>query len=324
MFSVFGVENPLMDIIAHVDFPYLQRLGKKPGTMNLVDFSEVESLMSGLATCSWVPGGSCANTMRGIAWLNRSGGLPLPVFSGAVGQDPTGDAYVASIASSGVTHAIVRKPLPTGVSLILVTPDGERTMNTHLGACRGFGPEDLDRDRLSRSRVLHLTGYLWDTENQRRAAVEAAELARRAGAVISFDIADPFAVQRYRADFLPFIAEYVDLLFANREELALLTETACDEDCVKTAAPLAPTVVMKVGKDGCHISLHGETFLVPGVSARVVDTTGAGDAFAAGYLYGVLQGKHPRECAQIANTVAAGIVGVEGCDYASLTAFPGY
>jgi sugar/nucleoside kinase (ribokinase family) len=323
MFSVYGMENPLMDIIAHVDFSYLQRLGKTPGTMNLVDFSEVETLMSGLSTCTWIPGGSCANTVRGVAWLNRSGRLPPPVFSGAVGQDPTGDAYVSSIGGSGVTASIVRKPLPTGVSLILVTPDGERTMNTHLGACRLFGPEDLDRDRLSRSRLLHLTGYLWDTENQKRAAVEAAELARSRGITVSFDIADPSAVERYRAAFLPFIREYVDLLFANRRELALLTETACDEDCVKSAASLAPTVVMKIGADGCLVTSRGETATVAGVSARLVDTTGAGDAFAAGFLFGVLHGRDPRECARIANQVASGVVGVEGCDYAPLAALPG-
>jgi sugar/nucleoside kinase (ribokinase family) len=320
MFSLYGIENPLMDIIAHVDFSYLQRLGKKPGTMNLVDFSEVEALMSGLSTCSWIPGGSCANTVRGFAWLNRSGKLAPPVFGGAVGQDPTGDAYVSSISGAGVAAAIVRKPLPTGVSLILVTPDGERTMNTHLGACRLFGPEDLDRDRLSRSRLLHLTGYLWDTESQRRAAVEAAELARSRGITVSFDIADPFAVERYRTAFLPFIREYVDLLFANRRELALLTETDCDEDCVKSAAPLAPTVVMKIGRDGCLVSSRGETSTVPGVPARLVDTTGAGDAFAAGFLYGVLRGRDARECARIANRLASGIVGVEGCDYAPLAA----
>jgi sugar/nucleoside kinase (ribokinase family) len=324
VFSVYGIENPLMDIIAHVEHSYLRRLGKKPGTMNLVESSEVELLMSGLSSCRSVPGGSCANTVRGIAWLNRSGRFPPPVFNGSVGEDPTGDAYISAIQAFGVVPAIARKPLPTGVSLILVTPDGERTMNTHLGACRGFGPADLDRDMLAKSRILHLTGYLWDTENQRLSALEAAELARRAGITVSFDIADPYAVQRYRGAFLDFAREYVDVLFANREELGLLTGTDCDEDCVAASSPLAPTVVMKAGRDGCIVTGKGRSSVaVPGVSARLVDTTGAGDAFAAGFLYGTLAGREDVECARLANTLAAAIVGVEGCDYTLLGTIPG-
>jgi sugar/nucleoside kinase (ribokinase family) len=291
--------------------------------MNLVDYPEVELLMSGLETCRWIPGGSCANTVRGIAWLDRARRFPPPVFSGAVGTDPTGDTYVSRIGASGVTPSIVRKPLPTGVSLILVTPDGERTMNTHLGACRAFGPEDLDRDKLARSRILHLTGYLWDTENQREAAREAAALAREKGILVSFDIADPFAVERYRDAFLSFITDRVDLLFANREELSLLTRTACDEDCIRAASPLARTVVMKAGKDGCHVTWEGRSTHVPCSAVKPVDTTGAGDAFAAGFLYGTLAGRDPRECARIANAVAAGIVGVEGCDYGPLAPVEG-
>jgi sugar/nucleoside kinase (ribokinase family) len=323
VYSVFGVENPLMDIIAHVDFSYLQRLGKKPGTMNLVDYAEVELLMSGLPSCRLIPGGSCANTARGLAWLRRAGGIEPPVFSGAVGEDRTGDAYIDSITGAGVTASIVRKSHPTGVSLILVTPDGERTMNTHLGACRDFTTADLDMDRLSRSRLLHLTGYLWDTDNQKKAALAAAERARSAGIPIAFDIADPYAAQKYRSQFPSFISEYVDVLFANREELALLTQTETPEQSVQEAAALTRTVVMKTGKDGCIVSVGGKSLHVPAEKAALVDTTGAGDAFAAGYLYGYLRGQDAAQCARIANSVAARIVAVEGCDYSSLAGMPG-
>ena len=321
MFSAFGVENPLMDIIAHVEFSLLTALGKKPGTMNLVDYEEIERIRSGISELHRMPGGSCANTMRGIAWLNRTAEIPAPVFNGSVGRDAIGDSYVSAIEECGVRAAITRKDSATGTSLILVTPDGERTMNTFLGACRAFGPADLDLDRLADSKILHLTGYLWDTENQRKAAEAAVVLAEKKGIPISFDLADPFAVQKYGASYLPFIRESVDVLFANREELSLLTATTCDEDCIDAASTLCPTVIMKSGARGCYLSIGGTIACIPGVPARqVLDTTGAGDAFAAGYLYGVLTGREPASCAALANGIASKIVGVEGCDYEAIDA----
>jgi sugar/nucleoside kinase (ribokinase family) len=319
MFSVFGVENPLMDIIAHVGFPVLKALGKKPGTMNLVEYEEIESLLSVVSDGKRIPGGSCANTIRGIAWLSRPSGMPAPVFNGSAGGDATGDAYVRAMEEFGVRAAITRKSTATGVSLILVTPDGERTMNTFLGACRAFGLEDLDREKLAASRILHLTGYLWDTDNQRIATEDAVTLAEKKGTPISFDLADMYAVQKHGTAYLPFIRESVDILFANREELSLLTSTTCDEDCIDAAASLCPTVVMKIGAKGCYVSSGGRIERVAGIPARrVLDTTGAGDSFAAGYLFGVLSGREPAACAEIANGVASKIVGVEGCDYQAL------
>ncbi len=321
MFSAFGVENPLMDIIAHVEFSLLASLGKKPGTMNLVDYEEIERIRSGISELHRMPGGSCANTMRGIAWLSRSGRIPAPVFNGSVGRDAIGDSYVGAIEEGGVRAAITRKDSATGTSLILVTPDGERTMNTFLGACRAFGPSDLDVDGLAESKILHLTGYLWDTENQRKAAEAAVVLAEKKGIPISFDLADPYAVQKHGAAYLPFIRESVDVLFANREELSLLTATTCDEDCIDAASSLSPTVIMKVGARGCYLSVGGRIACIPGVPARrVLDTTGAGDSFAAGYLYGVLTGQEPASCAALANLIASKIVGVEGCDYDAIDA----
>ncbi len=320
VFSVYGVENPLMDIIAHVDYSLLSKLGKTPGTMNLVDFQEVERLRAGLSSYRTLPGGSCANTIRGIAWLNRAGEIAPPVYSGAVGQDDIGTLYIRSMEELGVKAAIARKTTATGCSLILVTPDGERTMNTYLGACREFTPEDLDMDTLAQSRILHITGYLWDTDNQRKASEKALTAACDAGITVSFDLADPFAVQRYGEIFMPLIPECVDILFANREELRLLTGTDCTEDCMKAASALAPTVVMKAGADGCYISQEGKVIHAPAFPAKVVDTTGAGDSFAAGYLFGLLTGRSTEECAALANRLAAGIVGVEGCDYQALKA----
>jgi sugar/nucleoside kinase (ribokinase family) len=243
--------------------------------------------------------------------------FPAPVFNGAIGRDTRGDEFAASISDAGVHAALVRKDTPTGTSVILVTPDGERTMNTFLGACRDFQVEDLDLVRLAGSRMLYLTGYLWDTENQRRAAERAAQFAREAGRVITvaFDLADPFAVRRYAELFRAWIPGHVDVLFGNRDELALLTGGACEEDCVSDAAALAPMVVMKMGDKGCMVGWEGRFETVPALPVKAVDTTGAGDAFAAGFLFGRLEGASPVDCARLANAVAARIVSVEGCSY---------
>jgi sugar/nucleoside kinase (ribokinase family) len=334
VYSLYGVENPLMDVIAHVDYGFLERFEKAPGTMHLVEFEEVSRLLGEIDFFRTSPGGSAANTARGIAWLSGGGGrairdavlgrasrqtaAPLaPVFNGAIGRDSRGDEFASRIADAGVHTALVRKDTPTGTSVILVTPDGERTMNTFLGACRDFQVEDLELEKLAASRMLYLTGYMWDTENQRRAAERAAQFARGQGRAIAvaFDLADPFAVRRYAEQFRAWIPGRVDVLFGNRDELALLTGSSCDEDCVPDAATLAPIVVMKMGEKGCLVGWDGRCEAVPGIPVKVVDTTGAGDAFAAGFLHGRLEGASPLDCARLANAVAARIVSVEGCTY---------
>lgn len=334
MYSLYGVENPLMDIIAHVDYGFLSRFGKQPGTMHLVEHAEVTALLKEIRSFHTMPGGSAANTARGIAWLGGAAGRELsesilgaprastadsasPVFNGAIGNDATGNDFAARMEEEGVCAVLVRKATPTGTSVILVTPDGERTMNTYLGACRDFEPDDLDLARLAESRMLYLTGYLWDTDNQRRAAEKAAAFAKESGRGISiaFDLADPFAVRRFGDQFRAWIPGNVDILFGNREELAILMGLACDEDCVSEASALAPLVVMKAGEKGCLVGWDGKCELVPGVPVRVVDTTGAGDAFAAGFLFARLAGADPLQSARLANRVASRIVGVEGCRY---------
>jgi sugar/nucleoside kinase (ribokinase family) len=292
--------------------------GRNPGSMNLVDRQEVESLLPRIGEFRNIPGGSAANTIRGIAWLGGSE-LPPPVFNGAVGRDEVGDRYEKIMERSGVHAVLRRKDAMTGISLILVTPDGERTMLTHLGACREFCPADLDRERLASSRLLHLTGYLWDTEGQKAAAREAVDVVRKAGRIpVSLDIADPFVARRYGKEFLDWIPGRVDLLFGNREELSQLTGETRDEDILKRALELAPAVVMKTGAEGC-LTCDGEATRHVGTrSLTPKDTTGAGDAFAAGYLHGMLMGKDKEECGRRANALASAICCVEGCDYSAL------
>jgi sugar/nucleoside kinase (ribokinase family) len=321
---VFSVENPLVDIIARVDAAFLEARGKRPGTMHLIDEAESAALVaalgapgSGSTAPRTLPGGSAANTLRGVAWLNRDEALAPPLYGGAVGRDALGDGYRTALRAAGVEPALVRTDARTGTSIILVTPDGERTMNTNLGACRRFRAGDLDLGRLARSRLLYLTGYLWDTDNQREAAEQAAAFARARGIPVAFDLADPWVVERYFERFRDWVPRSVDLLFANGKELALLTGAACDEDCMAAARAIAPVVVMKVGARGCWVGGRDAATpeLVPTQPVKPLDTTGAGDSFAAGWLYAALRGREPAACAKLANAVARGIVGVYGCDY---------
>jgi sugar/nucleoside kinase (ribokinase family) len=281
-----------------------------------VDEATMRRVLSRLPSCETVPGGSCANTIRGIAWLRGTRPLPRTAYSGAVGEDEIGRTFEAGLRSSGVEPLLARKSVRTGVSVILVTPDHERTMCTFLGACREYGPADLPGPALEAARLLHITGYLWDTEPQKAAARQAVETVRRRGATVSLDVADPFVVTRYRDEFLAWIPGRVDILFANRAELALLVGRDAEDLAVLNAASgLAPTVVMKVGKNGSYCLHRGTVARAQGVPTTVVDTTGAGDAFAAGFLYAHLTGQSPEEASSLGNEVASRVVAVEGCRY---------
>jgi fructokinase len=287
--------------------------------MNLVDAQKLDDIRSQLDNFEILPGGSGANTARGVAWLNHDKRLPVPLFYGAVGHDATGEMYLKKLEEAGVRSGISLKNEPSGVSVILVTPDFERTMFTHLGACRTFCEEDVDFSLMAQTALVHVTGYMWDTPNQKRVAERAVAEAKRAGTPVSLDLADPFVVTRYREQFLGWITGNVDLLFGNREEFALLCDEHENDEAVLTkAAALAPTIIMKAGAYGAYVaSAHG-TKLLPGFKVEARDTTGAGDSFAAGYLYTMLSGRDPSDCARAGNRLAASIVAVEGCDYDSI------
>jgi sugar/nucleoside kinase (ribokinase family) len=322
-YSVFGLENPLFDHIAAVSEADLASLGAPKGTMNLVDYGQMRRVLelAGRQPGRYrsVPGGSAANTVRAVACLSACDPVPPPVYSGAVGCDPEGEEYGRILRAAGIETRLACKTQPTGCSVILVTPDRERTMFTFLGACREYTAADLDRELLARSRFLYLTGYLWDTENQKQAALLAGQTAQREGVRVAFDLADPYAVRRYRSEFLDWIPRYAEVVFGNREEFRLLLgEGLGDEELARRAGALSPQAVLKIGADGCLVSAGGSVEAVRGFDVRPVDTTAAGDCFAAGYLFGLLKGFAPRRSARLANRLAAWIVTVEGCDLRGL------
>jgi sugar/nucleoside kinase (ribokinase family) len=220
---------------------------------------------------------------------------------------------------AGISVQVVTKTLPTGCSVILVTPDHERTMFTYLGACREYGSEDLDLDALSNSKIFYATGYMWDTENQRRAVKQAMGHSRERGVRIFFDLADPFVVQRYHEEFRSWLPSRVDVLFGNRDEFKIMFGPNLeDPELLAKAVEVSPVLLMKTGCDGCILSEGGTIRQIEGFCVDPLDTTAAGDCFSAAFIFASLRGYPPVKAAKLANRLAASIVTVIGCDFSNL------
>ncbi|MDR3201216.1 MAG: adenosine kinase [Spirochaetales bacterium] len=313
--------NPLVDIVIQAPAGMIEELEAVPGSMNLVQREVIDKIFAKRMSAVRVPGGSGANTARGLAWLNGSSGrIGQPAYLGSVGADEEGRNFDNLLKGACVRSFLAaKKDQPTGVSVILVSPDHERTMFTFLGACRLLDTADVPLDEVRKVSYVYLTGYNWDTPNQEKAAKTAAETAKKAGKKVCLDVADPFVAQRYGDSFRAWCPGTLDILFANRDELKALTgESGRDEAVLNAASAYAPMVVMKTGKDGCAILEDGKITRAAGEKVQAVDTTAAGDSFAAGFLFGLLLGKDRQLCGKIANRLAAQMVTVEGCNYSLL------
>jgi sugar/nucleoside kinase (ribokinase family) len=316
MSIVYGMGNPLMDIILSGCFEKLEELEVRPGTMNLIETEFSAKVRMGCKVLTRLPGGSCSNTLRAIAWLSEGQNAISPVFTGAVGKDSEGDLFGEILRAQHVEARLVRKDSATGASTIIVTPDHERTMFTCLGACRKFEEADLDFSLLEKADLFHTTGYMWDTPNQENAVKKAITAARDNGTKVSFDIADPFVAVRYRDALSEWLPGRIDILFANKDELKELTRCeGSDEEIIRCALDFSPLVVMKVGARGCYVGTADALFQSGGNTVTPVDTTGAGDTFAGGFLYGYLKNCDLAGCAAVANSIAAEMVTIEGCNF---------
>ncbi|MBN1699880.1 MAG: adenosine kinase [Spirochaetales bacterium] len=316
-FTLCGIGNPLMDFVTYTDHADIAALGSKPGISTLIDEKKADHILGGISTWSNMPGGSCANTLRGVAWLNNNEDRIQSVYSGAVGSDNVGEDYIRMMKRDfGIIPIMPMKNKRTGFSIVMVTPDYERTMFTCLGACEDFNEEDLDFNVLAKSDILHFTAYMWSTVNQKNAVEKAVDYCRKKKTRISFDLADPLMVKFHKDEFISWIPSHVDIIFGNRDEITGITGSDGDDASLALkAGAFADIVVMKVGKQGCVVSFGGKILHIPGIEVAAIDTVGAGDAFAAGFLYGVLSGRKIDEAAMIANALAASIVTVEGCNF---------
>ena len=280
--DVLAIGNAVVDIIAATDDAFLTREGLEKGSMRLIDVDEATRLYAHMGPAREVSGGSAGNTAAGVAALGARAG-----FIGQVAEDQLGDIYRHDIRGSGVEFETpaIDLGVPTGRVMVLVTPDGQRTMNTFLGAAQHLPAEAIDPKQIEDAAILYLEGYLWDPEVPRRAMTQAIEIARGAGRKVAFTLSDSFCVDRHREGFLQLIHRgFVDILFANEDEVVALTGASGLEGALGLSAKV-PVLVVTRSEKGALALAGGERVDVPAEPVdKVVDTTGAGDLFAAGFL----------------------------------------
>ena len=305
-----AVGNALVDVIAHADEDFIkeqkEKHGMEKGAMTLIDEVRAVGLYAEMGPGIEASGGSAANTMAGFASFGGKGG-----FIGKVANDPLGKVFTHDIRAMGAQYNT--QPLAigaeTGRCLILVTPDGERTMNTFLGASSEFGPDDIDEELIASAKVTYLEGYLFDRAEAKQAFIKAAETAAIAGHRVSLTLSDPFCVNRHRDDFLKLVANHIDILFANEDELLSLYQQDDFETALNAVSENVEIAVITRGPLGAVILSDGKRIDVDAQSVtKVVDTTGAGDQFAAGFLYGFTEGMALEECGRLGALAAAEVI----------------
>ena len=306
-FDVIGIGNAIVDIIARAEEDFLLKQGMNKGAMALIDEARAQAIYDAMGPAMEMSGGSAANTIVGLSSLGSRS-----AFIGKVKDDSLGRAFAHDIRAAGVVYAT--PPAADGASTarcyVLVTPDGERTMNTYLGAAQALNPADIDADMVAASAVIYLEGYLWDPKDAKDAFVKAAEIAHRAERTVALTLSDAFCVDRWRAEFLHLMrSRTVDIIFANEAELHSLYQTADFNTAVAALRADISTAVVTRSEKGCLVIGPQGTEAVPAFPVeQVVDTTGAGDLFAAGFLSGLARGADDRTCGRLGALAAAEVI----------------
>jgi len=304
--DVLAIGNAIVDVLARVDEAFLTDWQLAKGSMRLIDEAEAERLYGAFGPAIEVSGGSAANTVAGVASLGGAAG-----FLGKVRNDQLGAVFTHDIRATGVRYTTPASPdgPATGRCLIAVTPDGERTMNTFLGASALIGPEDIVEEEVAGASILYLEGYLFDRAEAKQAFEKAAAIARAAGRRVALTLSDSFCVARHRADFLQLIDSGVDVLFANEAEARTLFERDTLDGLIAEARRHCPLVALTRSAAGSVIVAGAETHAVPALRVdEVVDVTGAGDLYAAGFLYGLCRGMSLPDSARLGTFAAAEII----------------
>ena len=304
--DLLGIGNAIVDVIANAEDAFLAREGLVKGTMALIDAARADALYQIMGPAIEASGGSAGNTMAGLASLGGTG-----AYIGKVRDDLLGQIYRHDITAAGVrfeTPAATSGP-GTARCLILVTPDGQRTMNTYLGACVELGPADIDPEMVAAARITYLEGYLFDPPSAQEAFRRAAAIAHAAGRQVALSLSDPFCVERHRVAFRDLVEGHIDILFANEVEICSLYET---NDFGTAAAAVRGRVAIAAltrSAAGSVIVAAGvEHPVAPAPVARVVNTTGAGDLYASGFLYGLTRDLPLPICGEIGSLCAAEII----------------
>jgi adenosine kinase len=288
-YDVLGIGNAIFDILVQTDEGFLSRHGMTKGGMSLIDENRATAIYGDMGPATKISGGSAANTIVGIASLGARA-----AYVGKVRDDEIGRLYTHDIRAAGVTFETrpATNGPATGCSYILVTPDGERTMNTYLGAAQELMPADIDADQVVASAFVYLEGYLWDPKSAKEAFVKAATIAHKANRQVALTLSDSFCVDRYRDEFLELMrGSTVDLVFANEAELHSMYQTSDFETALKQLRNDIGLAVVTRSEKGCVVASKEGVTAVPAFPIeKIVDTTGAGDLFAAGFLFGLSRG----------------------------------
>ena len=306
--DVLCIGNAIVDVIAATDDRFLAEQGLTKGSMRLIDAEEATRLYGVMGPGREISGGSAGNTAAGVAMLGGRAG-----FIGQVADDQLGEVFAHDIRSIGVefiTPARAGSDVPTARSLVLVTPDAQRTMNTFLGAAQHLETAALDEAQVRDAAILYLEGYLWDPETPRAAMERAMDIAHGAGRKVAFTLSDSFCVDRHRDGFNALIdSGRLDILFANEAEIVSLTGESDFDSAVEAAAARVPLLVVTRSESGAIAVENGRRTDVPAEPVdEIVDTTGAGDLFAAGFLAGQAQGRTIEDCLRMGAIAAAEVI----------------
>lgn len=327
--SVVGVGNAMVDILARCDDRKLDEWGVQKGIMQLIDSPRAAELRTLMGSASEVSGGSAANTVSGLADLLGPSGQTA--YVGKVSDDRLGHVFARDIRSLGVEYqtpmassrdpgeivdgssggrmaAELLAPPGTGCCMVLVTPDGERSMNTYLGASEYLGPGDIDVDKMKRAEWLYLEGYRFDGPDSQAAFTRAIDACKAGGGRVSLTLSDPFCVERHRVAFRTLVRDRVDLLFCNQHELRALYEMEGLDEAIAVAEAEVDSLACTLGGEGAVVASGGVRNRVPTPAVPVVDVTGAGDLFAAGFLFGVLSARPIETCARMGCLAASAVI----------------
>lgn len=306
-YDVLGIGNAIFDVLVKTDESFLGRHGMTKGSMTLIDEARVGAIYRDMGPATEMSGGSAANTIVGIASL---GGRAA--YVGKVKDDQIGRLYIHDIRAAGVAFetAAASEGPATGCSYILVTGDGERTMNTYLGAAQQLAPADIDPVQIASARIVYLEGYLWDPKDAKEAFVKASSIAHEAGRRVALTLSDSFCVDRYRDEFLELMRKAtVDIVFANEAELHSLYQTSDFDTALGQLRADARLGVVTRSEKGCVVASDEGVIAVPAFPIEaLVDTTGAGDLFAAGFLFGLVRGTGYENAGRLGALAAAEVI----------------
>jgi sugar/nucleoside kinase (ribokinase family) len=304
--DVVGIGNAIVDVLAHADDSFLSGNNLAKGAMTLIDADRASELYESMGPAMEISGGSAANTLAALASLGGRG-----AFIGKVRNDQLGGIFRHDIEAAGVSFATpsATEGPPTARCLIFVTPDAQRTMQTYLGACVDLDPADIDKKTVAGAKVTYLEGYLWDPPQAKQAFLKAAKIAHDAGRKVALSLSDPFCVDRHREEFRDLVAHHVDILFANEHEIMSLFETESFDDVFQHVRGMCDIAALTRSEKGSVIVAGEEVHIVDAMPmGPVVDTTGAGDAYAGGFLFGHTRGLDLAHCGRLGSLAAGEVI----------------